>query len=358
MRNLLTTFFTTLVVITFIMCLIEVFGVTEALARGFSWLPVAIVFVSAMPTVLTFSIPISCITSSLLVFEKMSADNEIVALRASGVSMWQIASRPLLLATLAATICLGLNTELAARGHFMRRSTTRRLGTDIAINLLVPGRFVRITEKLTIYVGRKSGHKISDVVIYDGRTSDMEREIRAGKGELSASDDDSWLFVKLSDHVRVTPLVDDRPDPAFMDSYEVMVEVRHITHDKYEKKIFDLTLGELIGRVRAIDKNDPDLPAGDLALRMTYAVEINRRLVLSYSAFAFVLLGIPFGMTTRRCPSSLGIALSLLIVFTFYLFLILVDSLSKTPALRPDLIVWIAGIVPTVAGLLLLRKQR
>ena len=54
----------------------------------------------------------------------------------------------------------------------------------------------------------------------------------------------------------------------------------------------------------------------------------------------------------------MGIAMSLIIVFGFYLFIILVNSLTSHPELRPDLIIWIPVVVSCALGLVLLRKMR
>ena len=50
-----------------------------------------------MPEVLAFSIPIAMLVTVILVFSRMSAENEITALRASGISLWQITAPALIL---------------------------------------------------------------------------------------------------------------------------------------------------------------------------------------------------------------------------------------------------------------------
>ena len=78
----------------------EIIGETNAaiqqaidiMARG---LPVGIVgrfFLYNIPYSFAFSIPISALFSTLLIFGRMSADSEISAMKSSGLSMWQIAS--------------------------------------------------------------------------------------------------------------------------------------------------------------------------------------------------------------------------------------------------------------------------
>ena len=73
-RGFLLAFTVTLVVVTFVMCIGIVFKITELLARGLSWQPVLRIVMYGMPQALTYSIPVSILTASLLVFGRLSAD--------------------------------------------------------------------------------------------------------------------------------------------------------------------------------------------------------------------------------------------------------------------------------------------
>jgi lipopolysaccharide export system permease protein len=91
---------------------------------------------------------------------------------------------------------------------------------------------------------------------------------------------------------------------------------------------------------------------------MALAVELNQRIVLSMSCLAFLLLGFPFGVRSQRSSSSIGILISLVIVFIFYMFVVLVDSLAGNPAVRPDLIMWIPIVGSLILGSYLIRRLR
>ena len=93
------------------------------------------------------------------------------------------------------------------------------------------------------------------------------------------------------------------------------------------------------------------------APRMIMAVELNKRLVLAVSCMAFVLLGVPLGIRAHRKESSIGVALSLLVMFCFYLFVIIAETLVERPECRPDLIVWLPFLVCAVLGFLLLDRM-
>ena len=85
-------------------------------------------------------------------------------------------------------------------------------------------------------------------------------------------------------------------------------------------------------------------------------VEASTRLGLSFSCFAFVLLGAALGIRIHRRESSIGMAVSLILVFIFYFFIILADSLVTHPHLHPHLIVWIPFVLAEIIGFTLLRR--
>ncbi|MEY5011469.1 MAG: hypothetical protein RLZZ253_2608, partial [Verrucomicrobiota bacterium] len=70
-----------------------------------------------LPFSLTFTIPWAFLTAVLLVFGKMSAENELIALRSSGVSIPRICAPVFVLAAAFVGICLWINLEVAPRAQ-------------------------------------------------------------------------------------------------------------------------------------------------------------------------------------------------------------------------------------------------
>jgi lipopolysaccharide export system permease protein len=357
LNNFVATFAITLTVVTFVMCLGALSQISDKLAHDFPWKPIATIFFSAIPMVLPFSIPISSVTTSLLVFERLSADGEISAMRACGISIWQIVSRPVLFAVLLSCICLYINTELVAKMHFLHRSTINAHKEEIVRALLTPGRFVYDIPGYAVYVRQCTStedphrFKVRDIIIYDDRPGKFGQETRAGAGVIEMDETGKKMKIVLSDGIAVNPFIEGRQGPGFIrGACTNIIDLGVLAATSYRKRMADRTAGELV---------DDMMNAGNsAAYRMTLAVELNQRIVLSLSCLAFVLLGIPFGITTRRSSSSVGIVISLMMVFSFYLCILLVDSLAIHPAMRPDLIMWTPAIVSMALGICLLHRMR
>jgi lipopolysaccharide export system permease protein len=91
--------------------------------------------------------------------------------------------------------------------------------------------------------------------------------------------------------------------------------------------------------------------------RMKTLVEINSRMAMAFSCFAMTLIGIPLGMRSKRRESSVGVLVSLLVIFCFYLFIMVAKSMASQPGLYPDLFVWIPVVVAEAGGLWLIRRM-
>ena len=354
-KSFLVTFLATVVVFTFVLSIGGLFKLTDLVAKGIPWQPIVKVFASGMPSALSFAIPISALTATLLVFGRLSADSEITAMKACGISLWQVMRWMLPVAFLMAALCLYINSELVPASHFARRSTVAALGSQNPVDLLEEGRPIQDFEGLTIYVGRKRGNELEDVRIYDLRNEGQKREIKAKRGMVTVQTNSNDIVLALEE-VTIDPFSFESPGKAECGKWTVRIENSRRKR-VYRKKVKDMTLAELYGGVRNAVVSDMESPEDVSKRRMVMSVEMHKRLSLSCSCIAFIFLGVPLGIRSHRKESSIGIALSLLLVFSFYLFIIIAEQLSKHPPLHPDALTWMPVVLSVVIGSILVQRM-
>jgi lipopolysaccharide export system permease protein len=353
----LLTFLLTLIVLTFVVCVMALFRIADTLAMGGSARVIAKIFLAGLPEALTFSIPFSIMTSALLTFGKLSANGEITALKSSGIRMFQIIRQPLVYALFFSSICFYLNAELIPVSYQARREALRQLGTESPLQLIEEGRFIRDFPDMTFYFGSKQGNTIKDIIIYQHQKNALPRTIRARSGTVQPAEDKKSLLLDLFD-VRVDPFYDDRPGPGQADHFPLVIDLGKLGGSSGgTKKKSDMTLIELLNLVGHLGTLFPELAAEDLdRMDMSYRVELNKRIVLALSCIIFVLLGAPLATKTHRQETTIGIAISLGLVFIFYLFIIVAETLIKHPALHPHLLVWAPIMIGLSLGTYLIHR--
>lgn len=364
MQDFLVTFGMTLVVFTAVMCLGIIIKAIDVASRGISVGVIAQIFVLNLPFMLTFSIPMSVLTSVLLVFGRMSFDGEITAMKACGVSLWQIVAPILVIAAVLSAFCLSINTSIAPYCRWKFRSMLAQVGSIEPAKLLEPGRFVRDFPGLMIYVGDRKGNEVRDLVAYQLAVggSGVVQHIRADRGVIRMDLTNSMMYVDLF-KVHSDSLLQDSTGKKKWQQWEASqypypVDLKQLLRKQtVRRKIGEMDYNDLINGANDIAALYPELePKELLRQRMALLVEANRRLALSLSCFAFTLIGIPLGMKSKRKESSIGIGISLALVFVFYLFIIIASQLVGQPEIRPDLIVWIPVIAAQILGFVLIRR--
>ena len=362
-QDFISTFILTLLIFTFVMCIGAVVKAIDLVSKGVSAELIIRVFIYNIPFLLTFTIPMSTLTTILLLFNRLSFDGELTAMRACGMSLWQIISPVLLISIVLSIFCAYLSTSAAPKSHFARRTLISNVKIQDPVNLLEEGRFVKGFPGMLLYVGKKTGDRIRDIVVYELEGSTVVRNVRAKSGKMYVDDEKDELVIDLYD-VRIDqPDKNDPMDPSksrnvSASHYPVRFDLDEVMRKStLRKKTSDMTFTELVTTIRDVRIRYPDLDEDDLMKeRMTLIVEANERLALSMSCFAFAMLGIPLGMKSRRKESSVGIGISLILVFLFYFFIIIANSLVGHPHLRPDLVVWIPVLVCEVLGYFLIRR--
>ena len=148
-----------------------------------------------IPFILVFALPIGMLTATLLVFGRLSADQELTAMRASEISLLSLVSPVLLFSVLMSVVCGMINLDYAPRARHAYREMLFDIGRA-NIGLLLPaGTFITHFPGFTIYIGGYSSDgDMEDVRIYevkDGKVTTaftaaratLERDLEKGPGE-------------------------------------------------------------------------------------------------------------------------------------------------------------------------------
>jgi lipopolysaccharide export system permease protein len=343
-------------VITCVISIGGIFKLSDLVASGAPWRPMVQIFFLSLPQSLSYSIPMSTIVATLLVFNRLSADCELTAMKACGISLWQAARGSVLFAGLLAMLCFAIHGAVVPWSHTALRGIMLLLRNVDPLTLLEEGRFVKLTPTLTVYVGQRQENVIRTVRIYEQMASGNTREIRAVEGTVTRTADGDGIRLDLSD-VRIDPLSEDLPGAAQCAAWSLTLDVGR-QRRSYSMKPVDYSHAELVDRIRRTAHYFPQLNAADLReQRCTFRVAFHERLALSLICIPFVLLGIPLAASGQRHDSWKGFSLAFACTLIFYLFIITADSLTKHPEFFPHLIAWVPIVVGVLLGIILIRRH-
>jgi lipopolysaccharide export LptBFGC system permease protein LptF len=332
------------------------FKVTQIIARGGAWEATLLVLWWSLIEAFALAIPVSALVASLLSFSRMASDSEILAMASCGASKWQILSRPLLFSVLLTAACLYIHNELVPRGHYNRRTTMAMLGVISPVDLIDEGRFIYDFEKISMYVGRKKGNKLYEIIICDSTNDKLPRQIRAKHGIVKLVENSKDILLELYD-VKIDSLVKETSTPATAE--KCILPIKNVLKTNAPKKSEkDLNFSELWTGIQYTEYVYPMLntPSAVNLQKNFLAIEFHKRITLSLACIAFVIVGVALGIKTHRKESWLGIIIALGVILFFYIFTLLAQSLSIYPELKPYLILWFPILLCSEIGLRLLNS--
>lgn len=380
----LTSFFLAFLVLSFVLTVGLMVQIVGYMLQG---IPVDLVarfaFVS-FPETMQWTIPIALLVSSILVFSRMSADSEVAAMRACGVNLLTVTRWPLLFAVVCTVLGVFVNNEIVPRGHQVRRDLTRRISVGAGLELLEPGRVIDDFPKVKIYFEEKEGNWLKDLIVLDFSNPKVDRMVTAAKALVTSEGRD----VVLDLHGMTVDPLDER-NPGMARAARFQYRVKDALKDRtYKRKVKDFRFLEMMDKIREAksDVKNPEVAAARKAkerlekddgrdrtekkdsvakeLKLGKKVfkrqlselrtEFQKRMVFAFASICFVLVGIPLGIRAQRRESSIGMAIALVVALGYYLVVILMTSMDKSYAVRPDLLIWLPVVLcAALAGYLI-----
>ncbi len=351
----------TLAVFTFVLLLGNIFKDLVALLanRTIDAWTIGHFFLLLVPYVLSFSMPMALLAATLLVMGSFSADGELTACRATGLSFLQITAPLFGVAAALSLACLWVNCFVAPGMKYRFNQAFVEIALKNPISLLEEGTHIRDFPDMVLYIGRRDIRKnmLYDVRITSLANNEMSQEIHAERGALSVDP------VQLKLHLRLFNAQIDQRDPTDPDNIE---------RRKYGMTVaeypLELDLAKLVDQRRAVKEahhcSSTDLwrqarRLGEHGVHPTpMLVELHKRLALGVACFAFATVAVPLGVRVHRRETSIGILISLLLAVAYYFLVLFAEGLKRSPHLYPELVVWFPNLVFQAFGVFLLWKQQ
>jgi lipopolysaccharide export system permease protein len=344
---------TSLCVLTFVMLLGNLVRIADlVINKGVDISRVMILFLFMIPALLTYTLPISTLVAVLLSIGRLSSDNEVITIRASGINFFRMILPIMVVGIILSLSLVILNGQFIPNAHFRLRKALMDIGMKNPTAALEPGIFINSFDKYILFIYSIEGNKLNNVHIYEPQGEDKPtRVIVAKKGEFIAIPEKNIIKLKLMDGTA------DEPDPnnpnlfykLNFKTYFMSLNLAQLQDkDKVDKKPKDMTLSELKTEIGKLNKKGID-PS-------PLVIELNKKVSLAFSCLVFILLGMPVAIITRRREKSINFGIAFLLVGVYYLLLLGSEAVSLQGSISPEIALWIPNLVFGGLGLALTYK--
>ncbi len=358
-KETLLPFFMALTLITFLLITNRLLVLVDlVLKNGVSLWAVFKLLAYLLPPTFALTVPMSLLVAVLLAMGRMAADLELVAMRASGVSLARLQG-PLLAVGIFLSLSMTAFNEYALPSA---QQAYQQLFYDIVSNksdvAIQEKAFVRDFEGMIVYVqgrqkapkGDKQGDRLEQITIIKPRTEKEPTQwIQARWGRVVSEREKLNVYLELNDgSVQFSPL--NKPS--------------QLTELGFTRSRVDLNIGGALRQGLGGDKKPQEMSGRELnalvkgmpdsdSRKLTYQVELHKKISLPFACLAFVLIAFPLGSMTRKGGRMLGFIMSLLVIFTYYLLLSLGETFGMDGRMTPWLGMWMPNLTLFVIAALL-----
>ncbi|MEM8962197.1 MAG: LPS export ABC transporter permease LptF [Acidobacteriota bacterium] len=344
------------IVYSFIMLLGLLFRLADMIIRkGVSIDIVGRLLMLSLPSVVVMAIPMSLLFGILIAVGRLSADSELTAIRASGISLFSLYRPILLLSAVLTLFNVYLMLDVLPKGNTAFQELQLEIVSQSLTRQVEPREFYPGFEGRLLYVfetplgeSRWKGAFLADAI------PQGENEMIVAEWGYAQTDEQGEQAVLVLENAR-----NHRVDLNKPGRYDVIhqreivlqldAERRQRSRSSSDRSLRELTLEELEARAA-----DPNLPT---ARRRQASVEIHKKFSIPFACMVFGLLALPLGFTNKRGGRSSGFAISIGVILLYYVLLNWGEDFARRGEVSPWLAVWFANFLFLAVGLVLLTQK-
>lgn len=306
------------------------------------------VFIYRLPAVVVYIFPMATLLAALLAFGRLSNDSEVIAFRASGVSLFRLIIPVIFLGLLVSFTNLAFSevvvpeSNKAAKSLLVETSTQRQ--PKMQKNVFVP-ELEQGTLKRIFYAETVQGNNMFGVIAQEFAGGKLAQIVTA-KEAFWNKEQNQWIFKDGTIYL----IAESGEYKHLIKFQEQAVSIKYTPADFYtgDRNPDEMTVKELRDFITLKEK---------MGVNVTdFKIQLNMKMAIPFASLVFALLGAPLGLSPRRASSSIGLGLSILVVFFYYIVTFVSMSLGETGLLTPVLAAWLPNFITGGVGWYILSK--
>ncbi len=315
----------------------------------------------ALPSTLPFALPLGVLVGVLIGLSRMSADSEITAMRAAGISSGTVVRPVLLFSTLSLIVTALASLWLTPLSLHLESKVARNFAAAQLTGNIESRIFDEQFPNIVLYVGNVAtvGNQIFWHQVFIADVTPPDELAHEGKNRGAGP------------RVIVAEEAIPHPDPA---QNRIILDMRNFRSTERDKegKVITTIAPAQVEALQAqkqeelqVNKTVQEMDTGPLYKRVyrrhdlsredyvDAAIELHQRFALPLACVLLSLIGVPLGISSRKGGKSAAFVLTVLVAFIYYLSFITLIGLAKKGSLPVPLAVWTPDAVFLIGGLFL-----
>jgi lipopolysaccharide export system permease protein len=348
------TFLACLFVSIFIILATKMLSITELIVnRGVHVGQVVRMLLYLLPDIIVFALPAASLMAVVVAFLRLSADSEIIALKSSGVSLYQMLPSVVVLSLCGLLIALVIGTVMVPWSNRSFKDLIFQIAesnADLGIKERV---FCEPFDNVIFYVNSFSTRErvMKDVFVADRREREVTNTIVAQQGRIIPHPQERIITLH------------------FLNGTIFMVGRNLQSSRTIRFNTYDLNIGlkDIMAALASRKKAPKEMTVGELARQLGKSqkgtqehnemmIELLEKFSIPLAVFLMGIIGVPLGAQLRARGRSAGIGVSLLVFLIYYMCLAGMKSICESGSIPPSFGIWIPDLFLLISCIYLLRR--
>ena len=319
-----------------------------------------------IPYVAAYALPLGMLTGTLMALGRLSSQQEITAMKAAGVSLYQVAAPVFLIAFFGMVAGVFVNLHFAPQSRVAYKQLMATAVTQNPVGFIEEKRFIHDFPGYVIYMGDRDGALMKDFWIWE--LDDQNRVklfLRAAEGEVDFDKEANELVLTLRngtaeqrDEANPEALGAVPDKSLYFGELPIALPLEQIFGERRGARIRTkyMNFAQLMERRGQVLAQEAQEGGGLSEERLELQMHLQKNFAMAFSVFSLAIFGVPLAIRLKRGESYANLGIALVIAMSYYFLMIMVSWLEGQPALRPDLLIWLPNIIFQSVGFWMLYR--
>ena len=355
LRELVYPFSISLFFLTFVFLMTRIPEITNIVVNyNADILSIALMIVYTLPRFLEFTIPMSVMISILLTFMRMSQENEIVALKGAGVSLYKLLPPVLIFCFLGVFLTMVITVFGVSWGKLSIKKKSIEIARSSIDAALQERQFNSKLEDVMIYVSQvdMKTKELKDIFIENRRTKGIISVSIAPSGRLIRLNDEQVYTIRLYNGIiNQVDIEEGSVTSIQFENYDINIDLNRMNKNTGEiSKDFDeRSLADLVRVIRSGIK--------DKARLNEALMEFHEKFAIPFACLSLGLLAFPLGIQSASFRHSSGFGFGFIFFLLYYFLLTIGWSAGETGDYPAFLGMWLPDVIMGGVGIYFLVRN-